>query len=326
MPMAKLEAMAVALSLCATGARGLAPMGAKTDGDGAPEMRKLGATDASSDMWPFGRKSTAAATGGKNVTVILNGEPKSGTTWLEYVIKDLLTEVCAKESGCQLLPGKDGRTVVAQSASSAVQYDMSIKHTIPNVGHANSFDFSNAPYMTDAQVEAAAKATLNGATQDAKWLAIFRDPRDVTLSSCFHMVKNCPDASGYSIGKIDKIAKWIDLRHRLFGALQKLAPERVLMLFYEEMKKDEKGTIHRLAEYFEVPLSKNQGMLISEHTTFNAMKESGAKIAQGGAASGKVREGASCAYEKDLNPEAATQVTTKMRRDLSPALNAVWKC
>jgi len=318
MPMAKLEAMAVALSLCATGARGLAPMGAKTDGDGAAE--------AGSDMWPFGGKGTSRATGARNVTVILNGEPKSGTTWLEYVIKDLLTEVCAKESGCQLLPGKDGRTVVAQRASSAVQYDMSIKHTIPNVGHANSFDFSNAPYMTDAQVEAAAKATLNGATQDAKWLAIFRDPRDVTLSSCFHMVKNCPDASGYSIGKIDKIAKWIDLRHRLFGALQKLAPERVLMLFYEEMKKDEKGTIHRLAEYFEVPLSKKQGMLISEHTTFNAMKESGAKIAQGGAASGKVREGASCAYEKDLNPEAATQVTTKMRRDLSPALNAVWKC
>jgi len=29
---------------------------------------------------------------------------------------------------------------------------------------------------------------------------------------------------------------------------------------------------------------------------------------------------------EELAPEAAKQVTNKMRRDLSPALNAVWKC
>jgi len=324
MPMTRLEAMAVALSLCATGAHGLVPLVA--DGDGAPEMRRLGSLDAGSDMWPFSRRAAAGGAAAKNVTVILNGEPKSGTTWLEYVIKDLLTQVCAGEAGCQLLQGKDGRTVAAQRASALVQYDMSTKHMIPNVGHANSFDFSNAPSMSDAQVEAAAKATLDGATEDAKWLAIFRDPRDVTISSCYHMVKNCPDASGYTNGRIDKIARWIELRHRLFVELQKLAPKRVMLLYYEEMKMDEKGTIRRIAEYFEVPLTKKQGMLISEHTTFSAMKESGAKIAQGGAASGKVREGATCGYEKELTHEAAAQVTNKMRRVLSPALNAIWKC
>ena len=60
----------------------------------------------------------------------------------------------------------------------------------------------------------------------------------------------------------------------------------------EEMKQDEQGTIGRLADYFGVPLNKKQGMLISSRTTFSAMKDSGSKIAQGGAASGKAPEDA----------------------------------
>jgi len=318
--MAPLRAAAATLSLLATGARGLA----RIDGDaGAVIARADG--DAGSDWWPFGHKAATLGAPAKNVTVILNGEPKSGTTWLEYVAKEILTEVCAKESGCQLLKGANGRDLVAHRGSGSVAYDMDTKHEIPNVGHKNAFDFSIAPSMTDEQVKAAAKATLDGAAESAKWLVIFRDPRDVTISSCYHMVKNCPDANGYVGGKIERITRWIELRHRLFTSLQKLVPERVMILYYEEMKKDEQGTIGKLAEYFEVPLTKKQGMLISSHTTFSAMKGQ-RNVAQGGAASGKVREGASCDYAKDLSPDAATRITNQMRRDLSPALNAVWKC
>jgi len=319
--MAPLRAAAATLSLLATGARGLA----RIDGDaGAVIARADG--DAGSDWWPFGHKAATLGAPAKNVTVILNGEPKSGTTWLEYVAKEILTEVCAKESGCQLLKGANGRDLVAHRGSGSVAYDMDTKHEIPNVGHKNAFDFSIAPSMTDEQVKAAAKATLDGAAESAKWLVIFRDPRDVTISSCYHMVKNCPNPNGYVGGKISRISQWIDLRYRLFDALRKLAPDRVLMLFYEEMKKDEQGTIGRLADYFEVPLNKKQGMLISSRTTFSAMKDSGSKIAQGGAASGKVREGASCGYAKELDADAAKRITEQMRRDLSPALNAAWAC
>jgi len=279
-------------------------------------------------MWPFGKKTAVKGADPKNVTIILNGEPKSGTTWLEYVAKELLTQVCETEQpSCELLQGKGGRTVSALRTSGLVRYDIGTKHMIPNIGHKNEFDFSMAPSMSDAEVEAAAKSTLAGAAADAKWLAIFRDPRDVTISSCYHMSKGCPDANGYVGGRIDRIAKWIGLRHRFFDALQKLAPERVMILFYEEMKQDEEGTIKKLAHYFEVPLTRKQGMLISSHTTFSAMKDMGsAKVAQGGAASGKVREGASCAYAKELSTEGANRVTAIMRRDLSPALNAIWKC
>ncbi|CAK0880145.1 unnamed protein product [Prorocentrum cordatum] len=284
-------------------------------------------------MWPFGRKTAAKSLGHKNVTIILNGEPKSGTTWLEYVAKDLLTQACESERpGCELLQGVGGRTVSALRTSGLVRYDIDAKHRIPNIGHKNEFDFSMAPSLSDAEVEAAAKATLTGETADAKWLAIFRDPRDVTISSCYHMSKGCPDATGYvqkatKRHRIDRIAKWIALRHRFFDALQRLAPERVMILFYEEMKKDEEGTIKKLANYFEVPLTRKQRMLISSHTTFSAMKDMGSvKVAQGGAASGKVREGASCGYAKELSADGAQRVTAIMRRDLSPALNAVWKC
>lgn len=353
--MAWLQAGAVALSLCATGALGLVPTGAESDGN--PEMRALGAVDSrrsakvvdgkvvdgkvvdgadgavdeDSDIWPFTRKAPTKG----NVTVFLNGEPKSGTTWLEYVAKDLLTEGCAREPGCRLISeDTDDRTmgqrttamtVSAQRASGLVRYDIKSKHKVPNVGHFNNLDFTIAPNMTDAEVEAAAKSTLEAAVQGAKWLTIFRDPRDVAISMCYHAVKDCPDASGHVLVRIERVARWINLRHRFFDALHKLAPERVMNLYYEDMKNDERGTIRQLAKLFEVPVSRRQVRLISEHTTFSAMKEM-PRIAQKGAASGMVREGGSCMYDKQLTTEAAKQVTDKMRGALSPSLNAIWKC
>jgi len=357
--MAWLQAAAVALSLYATGALGLAPTGAEPDSaDGGPEMRKLGAVDSrrlakvvdgkvvdgkvvdgadgavneDSDIWPFTRKIPANS---RNITVFLNGEPKSGTTWLEYIAKDLITEGCAREAGCQLVSeDTDDRTMGQRTTATAVsahrtsgllRYDVKDKHRVPNVGHFNSLDFTIAPNMTDADVEAAAKSTLEGAAQGAKWLAVFRDPRDVAISMCYHSVKDCPDASGHTLVRINRVAQWINLRHRFFDALHKLAPERVMTLYYEDMKSDERGAIRQLARLFEVPVSRRQVRLISERTTFSAMKEM-PRIAQKGAVSGMVREGGSCMYDKQLSAEAAKQVTEKMRRALSPELNAIWKC
>jgi len=356
--MAWLQAAAVALSLCSKGAFGLVP----TD-EGGPEMRALGAVDSrrwakvvdgkvvdgkvvdgkvveeadggvdeDSDIWPFTRKTPATP---KNVTVFLNGEPKSGTTWLEYIAKDLVTEGCAREPGCQLVSeDTDDRTmgqrtsamtVNAQRTSGLVRYDIKSKHKVPYVGHFNNLDFTFAPKMTDAEVEATARSTLKGAEQGAKWLAIFRDPRDVVISMCYHSIKGCPDADSHVLVRIDRVAAWINLRHRFFDALHKLAPERVMTLYYEEMKKDQRGTIKQLAKLFELPVSRRQVRLISEHTSFSAMKEM-PRIAQKGAASGMVREGGSCMYDKQLTAKAAKLATAKMRGVLSPALNAIWTC
>merc|ERR1719373_556715 len=98
-----------------------------------------------------------------------------------------------------------------------------------------------------------------------------------------------------------------------------------MMLYYEEMKTDQRGTIRQLAKFFEMPVSRRQVRLISEHTSFSTMKGM-SRIAQKGAASGMVREGGSCMYDKQLTTETAKLVTEKMRRALSPALNAIWKC
>lgn len=263
----------------------------------------------------------------KNTSIVINGEPKSGTTWLEYVAKEVLGQGCTKRHRCSMVENADGRTYSAQMPSGTVSYDMSAKHTIPHIGHLNKFDFSHPPAMSDVDVELAARTALQEAPEGTKWLAIFRDPRDVTISSCYHMYKDCPNANGYVSSKIQGIAKWINIRHRFFLALRKLAPEKVHMLYYEEMRKDELGTIKGLARFFGMSINRRQVRIISSHTTFSTMREKPKdQVAQGGAASGKVREGASCGYSKELTEDAAQRVTKTMRASLSAELNAKWQC
>lgn len=312
-------ARAAALSLCAAGAHGLATMGAKV----ASEPLTLGAQ--SQDMWPFSKRTAAQGADPKNVTIIMNGEPKSGTTWLEFVLKELITESCDKAAGCDLIP--EDRTVTAQTATKLVTFNLSAKHTIPNVGHINKFDFSRAPDLSDAEVEQAAARTLKEATEATRWLIIFRDPRDVTISSCYHMFKDCLNADQYMSQKIGAVTRWIDLRYRLFKALQVMAPQRVKMLFYDHMKNDEEGTIAELADWMGLHLSKEKVARVYDLTTFSSMaKLPTKKVPQGGAASGKVREGAICGYKKDLSEDVEETTTRQMRRILGSELSARFTC
>jgi len=262
---------------------------------------------------------------GKDVSVLLNGEPKSGTTWLEFVLKELITESCSREAGCELTP--EDRTVTAKTAADLVTFDLSGKHTIPNVGHINKFDFSRAPDLSDEEVQQAAAKTLQEATEARKWLVIFRDPRDVTISSCYHMFTNCPNADQYMSQKIGAVTRWIDLRYRLFKALQVMAPQRVKMLFYDHMKHDEEGTITELADWMGLHLTKEQVSRVYDLTTFSAMaKMPTKKVPQGGAASGKVREGAICGYKKELSEDVEETTTRQMRRILNSELSAKFAC
>lgn len=262
---------------------------------------------------------------GKDVTVVVNGEPKSGTTWLEHVLRALVTEYCGHAVGCDTVPGD--HTVAAKTAADLVTFSVEGKHVIPYVGHKNDFDFSRAPKVSDADLRAAASRRLEEASSGTRWLAIFRDPRDVTISACYHMYKGCPNADKYMSKRLGTITAWIDLRYRLFKAMQGLAPERVTLLFYEEMRRDEQGTIMDLAELFGVPLDREQAARISAETTFDAMALlPKTAVAQDFAASGKVREGLVCGYKKVLSEAMVHSSSREMRRILNSELSGRWTC
>jgi len=262
---------------------------------------------------------------GKDVKVVLNGEPKSGTTWLEFVLKAVLTESCAHTAGCDAVP--QDRTVLTKTAADMVTFSLEGKHVIPNIGHKNQFDFSRAPVLSDEQVKQAAARTMEEADAASKWLVIFRDPRDVTISSCFHMFKGCPKPDEYTNSKLGSITAWIDLRYRLFKAVKELAPQRVKFLFYEEMKEDEQGTIMEIAQFFGVPLDKEQAAKIHEQTTFDSMARMPKKeVAQGGAASGKVREGATCGFKHTLSEVTMQSASKQIKRILDSELARKFTC
>lgn len=262
---------------------------------------------------------------GRMHDVVLNGEPKSGTTWLEYVVKEILTTACTDETTCHLTHNE--RTVTTETAAAMLTYSLDEKHIIPGVGHINKFDFNNPPALTDKEIRMRARETLRNSSTGKQWLVVFRDPRSVTLSSCFHMYKNCPDPAGFSMKRIDVLTKWIDLRYRFFKELQKQAePKRVMLLFYEDIREDEVGYINKIGGFFGVSLTEAQVAKVQETTTLSAMKDMGKRVPQGGAASGKVREGATCGYRSELPEDAGKRVTQKMRRLLGKELKQKWTC
>jgi hypothetical protein len=263
--------------------------------------------------------------GGKNeVHVVLNGEPKSGTTWLEWTIKAVIKEACAHMDDCHLR--EEGRNIAATTASDSFEFNLSHKHEIPHVGHFNGFDFGMAPTLSDTDITEAAKSTLNEHGPEVKWVVIFRDPRDVTISTCYHLQLNCPDADGFTKEYIHNITSWIDLRYRMFTTMKELDNlSRVKILFFEEMKKDGKATVLELADHIGLHLNAEQAMRIHKQTSVEEMKDMKG-IPQGGAQTGKVREGAACGFKNELSQDAMDNVTSQMRSILNGGLVDMWKC
>jgi len=211
----------------------------------------------------------------------------------------------------------------ANISSELLVFHPTEKHHIPYLGHSANFDMSHPDEWSDTEVEYMAHKTLSNAGKGTKWFFIFRDPRDVTISICFHRKEHC-DTTKVS-RDVRGIAAWINLRHRFALALRKAAPRQVHLLYYEEMKSDELGMIKGVAAFLGLFLSSGQVALIRNETTFSTMKKMGAEVRQDGAKHGKVRKGSSCGYAEEVKG-AAAQITQNMRGALGPELNARWNC
>lgn len=255
----------------------------------------------------------------------LNGEPKSGTTWLEYLVKETLEVLCKPSHKCSWKV--KGRLATINSPTGDANFGVANKHTIPGLSGKNSFHFCHPPNFTDEEVLETAQRELIEQPH-ANWIAIFRDPRDVTISACYHEYKDCPDTEHYVQTHLPRVVEWVDLRHRFFKEVERQDNGRVLNLYYEELKASSVREIQRLG-FFLLGLRATaaEAVEVQRRASLSSMKAAGGEIPQGGAKSGKVRKGSSCGFRSELSPAAASRATEVMRQMLvGSALQMKWQC
>ena len=110
----------------------------------------------------------------------LNGEPKSGTTWFEFINREIWKQSCQRQPLCQYK--RKGRKAIAKFDSNATwTFTQEGKHLF-NGRHNGGFNSSRP--TKDLNVQKGVSELMKN--ENEAWLPIFRDPRAVLVSSCKH--------------------------------------------------------------------------------------------------------------------------------------------
>lgn len=265
----------------------------------------------------------------------LNGEPKSATTWLEFVVDGLMAHVCkGTASSCKSYVKE--RKATLSDGSLSERFSPFGKHKIPvNISkqHGNSFDFSEAPQLTADQIKKLAAFKVQQSPHEG-WLAIVRDPRDVLVSACYHLKwDNCSAFVKYKGKNLKEKYKnsidWIKLRYELFSAMAKVSNgQNAHVVFFENLKKDFSSEARRISKFLQLQVSDKDIDAVELETSLSQMKkqEEHGKVPKGGEKAQKVRKGESCAFSADLNEEVENEITEYMKQTLPPELYAHWQC
>jgi len=263
---------------------------------------------------------------GRIQQIRINGEPKSGTTWLEMVVRETLAVLCNPGRNCSY--SQRGRMALIRDKSGDKQVGVGRKHAIPGVADKAALEFSAPLELTDQELSLKAEEELANEA-GVRWAVIFRDPRDVTLSACYHQFWNCPQKEEYFKSNYRSVIKWTDLRHRFFREVVRRDSGRALLLFYEDLKADLLQQVLRLSAFLlgQDQAGTAEATEVVKRTSFSAMKAAGLAIPQGGAQTGKVRKGEACGYRSDLSREAAAKATDILHELLSnSSLRYRWEC
>lgn len=309
-----LPAAALPVSTLA-GAAGRAPaLGAATEGSFAL---------LSSDSSVF---VINAGPGGRTQQIRVNGEPKSGTTWLEMVVRETLAVLCKLGRNCSY--SQRGRMALIRDKSGDKQFVAARKHVIPGVADKAALEFSAPPKLTDQELSLKAEEAL-AHEAGVRWVVIFRDPRDVTMSACYHQFRNCPHKEAYFKSNFPSVVKWTNLRYRFFQEVVRREKDRALIMFYEDLKVDLLQQVLRLSRFLlhQEKVGTAEATEVVKRTSFSVMKAAGLAIPQGGAQTGKVRKGEACGYRSDISPEAAAKATDILHKLLlNSSLRYRWAC
>ena len=162
---------------------------------------------------------------------------------------------------------------------------------------------------------------------DARYVCVVRDPKD-TFVSAYHfmraefmgpMTPSVPNFLEYFLSPVFQFCPWAEFVAGYWGIRDR---DNVLFLTYEEMKKDLRGTVRRIAEFLRVALSESEVDAVVERSSFAYMKkiehkfETGMMVPWAKPQGAMIRRGQRNASSELLTPAQQQRIDNHCRAEL----------
>ena len=188
--------------------------------------------------------------------VIANGAPKSGSTWLFNILRNL-REFAEVPREFLLDP---------ENPNSEIIYDR-----LPDF--LREVDFRSADYLLKNHFGAAHQRDAILSTPDVRVVNIKRDLKDAVVSSYYHEMRET--------GVRNSFARYywrrgrFDAEHirRYHATWEDIRDDRILFASYEALKNDFATEVRRIADFIEAPLSSSDLQRLSEKTSMESLRK-----------------------------------------------------
>ena len=115
-------------------------------------------------------------------------------------------------------------------------------------------------------------------TKDAKVLVALRNPKDTIVSYYHHerlikLFSFCGSFREYFDIFMDGLVAWGSYWEYTKEVWKRRNDPNVLIVFYEDMKKDLVGCIKKVAKFLETDIAEEQVELLKQHLSFESMKD-----------------------------------------------------
>lgn len=256
------------------------------------------------------------------VSLLLNGEPYSGTVLLERLVEECMRAHCNSTKGCKMnVKNKTDADdyVVAVSAWPGARRMAStaLKHTVPNLGHNNGIDFNMPPEdpLDNLSIERAVAKTFDEMPPGGRYVLILRDPRDVLMSACSAQAGGCSDADGFARKNMAAVMAWTSIRYKFFQALLAVAKGSVLTVFYEDIVVDPATAVRDISAFLNTPLAKGEPDRAAKAVRALMTDASSTRAAPH-----------MCGFTHELSPLVIRALTVEMHAMVPRELSLKWPC
>jgi hypothetical protein len=264
----------------------------------------------------------------------MHAQTKSGTTWLESILKEIASQYCFA-NGCTV-ENMDWSSAkpfyVRFQNGQKMKFDLHFKHNLL-LPHSKT---STHPGTNASGIRERWEARSSEVPEVAKHnqlekkcrIGVYRDPRDVTISACHFFTRDCnPDQ--YLTDHLEATATWIGIRHEEFSIAHEFAPNTHFMLFYPDLMNEFVPTVTRLARDLGLPVDKAVVAEMEQKFSVKNMKKRESKglvrnsVKHYGS---KVRKGGLCEFRTEVSSTTAREATVKMASILPKDLMMRFEC
>lgn len=187
--------------------------------------------------------------------VFIVSYPKSGTTWLAQILREIAKPTMPE--------GMDEQQVIGGT----VPFFESVHPTVLDTYPSPRYMCTHLPYSM----------MPHNSKKKLKYIFIARNPRDVA-ASFFHWMRvldklewdgSWDEFIGYFLKGNVPYGSYFD---HILGWWNHQDDENLIFLKYEDMKKDLLGHVKKIAEFIEVPISQEEAQRVTQACSFSSMK------------------------------------------------------